>query len=530
MRYFLLLLSIFLFSCSQNNDISHLKIFKYNEISGINSLDPAFSKDLASVWATSQLFNGLVQLDSNLLIKPSIAKSWKVSNDKLNYIFYLRDDIYFHNTDKLSLERGRKVNAFDFEYSFSRLIDTKVASPGRWVMSNVKSFKAQNDSIFLIELYSPFPGFLGLLSMQYCSVVPKEIVESTDFHSNPIGTGPFKFQMWQKGEKLIFRKNQNYFEIENNQRLPHLDGVSITFLRDKQAAFLQFILGNLDFLSGIDASYKDEILTKEGKLNTKYTNDINLHTQDYLNTEYLGFYSKDTLSPIQYLKIRQAINYGFDRKKMLKFLRNNIGTPAINGFVPRGMPSFNKNLIGYDYDKEKSLKLINEVKQLNNGSLEPIVLSTNSSYLDLCEYIQNELSKNGLELEINVNPPSTHRQMVATSKLSFFRASWIADYPDAENYLSLFYSKNYSPNGPNYTHFKNDKFDNLYEISLSESNDSIRFNYYNEMDKIIIENAPIVPLYYDNVLRFTQKNISGLSNNANNMLYLKRVKKYLSND
>ena len=76
-------------------------------------------------------------------------------------------------------------------------------------MSNVKSFKAQNDSIFLIELYSPFPGFLGLLSMQYCSVVPKEIVESTDFHSNPIGTGPFKFQMWQKGEKLIFRKNQN---------------------------------------------------------------------------------------------------------------------------------------------------------------------------------------------------------------------------------------------------------------------------------------------------------------------------------
>ena len=99
----------FLFSCSQTNDISHLKIFKSNEISGINSLDPAFSKDLASVWATSQLFNGLVQLDSNLLIKPSIAKSWKVSNDKLNYEFFLRDDIYFHNTDKLSVERGRKV-------------------------------------------------------------------------------------------------------------------------------------------------------------------------------------------------------------------------------------------------------------------------------------------------------------------------------------------------------------------------------------------------------------------------------------
>ena len=91
------------------------------------------------------------------------------------------------------------------------------------------------------------------------------------------------------------------------------------------------------------------------------------------------------------------------------------------------------------------------------------------------------------------------------AKLSFFRASWIADYPDAENYLSLFYSKNHSPNGPNYTHFKSPKFDALYNKSLSEKNDSIRFNLYNQMDQIIIENAPIVPLYYDNVLRFTQK-------------------------
>ena len=530
MRNYFLLFFVFFLSCSENKDIGHLKIFKYNEISGINSLDPAFSKDLASVWATSQLFNGLVQLDSNLIIEPCIAKSWTVSENKLQYDFLLRDDVFFHNPDKLSSSKGRKVNAFDFEYSFSRLIDNDVASPGRWVMSNVKDFKAINDSIFTIQLKSPFPAFLGLLSMQYCSVVPKEIVETGNFHLNPIGTGPFKFQLWQEGEKLIFRKNQNYFEHENGQQLPFLDGVSITFLRDKQAAFLQFILGNLDFLSGIDASYKDEILSKDGGLNSKYSESINLHTQDYLNTEYLGFYLKDSLSPIKYLKIRQAINHGFDRKKMLKYLRNNIGTPAINGFVPRGMPSFDDNLKGFDYDKEKAQKLIEEVKLINNGFLNPIILSTNSSYLDLCEFIQNELSKIGLEIEINVSPPATHRQMVATSKLSFFRASWIADYPDAENYLSLFYSNNHSPNGPNYTHFKSPKFDALYNKSLSEKNDSIRFNLYNQMDQIIIENAPIVPLYYDNILRFTQKNISALSNNANNMLVLKRVKKHITND
>ena len=525
MRYLLLVFIVFFISCSETKDISHLQIFKYNEISGINSLDPAFAKDLASVWATSQLFNGLVQLDSNLIVQPSIAKSWTISSDKLEYEFLLKDNVFFHNSEKSNLNVGRKVSAYDFEYSFSRLLDDNIASPGRWVMSNVKGFDAINDSLFLIKLKSPFPAFLGLLTMQYCSVVPKEIVEATDFHSNPIGTGPFKFQLWQKGEKLIFRKNTNYFESHNGEKLPFLDGISISFLRDKQAAFLQFILGNLDFLSGIDASYKDEILTKDGSLNEKYINKINLSKQNYLNTEYLGFYSKDTLSPIKNLKIRQAINYGFDREKMLKFLRNNIGSPAVNGFIPKGMPSFNENVIGFNYDNEKSKQLISEVKEMNNGILDHVVLSTNASYLDLCEYIQNELGKNGLEIEINVNPPSTHRQMVATSKLSFFRASWIADYPDGENYLSLFYSKNLAPDGPNYTHFSNDEYDRMYENSLRETNPEKSKLLYQKMDSIITSKSIIVPLFYDEVVRFISKNVVGMEINATNLLDLRNVRK-----
>ena len=115
--------------------------------------------------------------------------------------------------------------------------------------------------------------------------------------------------------------------------------------------------------------------------------------------------------------------------------------------------------------------------------------------------------------------------MVATSKLNFFRGSWIADYPDAENYLSLFYSKNFCPNGPNYTHFSNKEFDTLYEASLSETDLITRYSLYNKMDKMLVDNAVIVPLYYDKVLRFTDKNISGFDSNAMNLLDLKRVRK-----
>ncbi|MDG1190013.1 MAG: ABC transporter substrate-binding protein, partial [Flavobacteriales bacterium] len=154
-----------------------------------------------------------------------------------------------------------------------------------------------------------------------------------------------------------------------------------------------------------------------------------------------------------------------------------------------------------------------------------VTLNTTSSYLDLCEFIQNQLSEIGISVSININPPSTHRQMVATSKLDFFRGSWIADYADAENYLALFYSKNFCPNGPNYTHFSNDKYDAYYEAAMVEVSLEKRQYYYQLMNQMIIDESAIVPLYYDQVIRFVQNDISGFESNAMNLLQLKRVKK-----
>ena len=117
------------------------------------------------------------------------------------------------------------------------------------------------------------------------------------------------------------------------------------------------------------------------------------------------------------ISIRKAINYGFDRKKMIRYLRNNIGTPAEFGFIPMGLPSFTSKIKGYNYQPDLAKKLIADA---NLPSDHKIILSTTSSYLDICEFIQGEMKEHGLSLEISINPPSTHRQMVATSKLSFF--------------------------------------------------------------------------------------------------------------
>ncbi len=530
LNYFLLILCILsTIGCDKGDtsDRDH-QVFRYNEQYQISTLDPAFARNPPIIWPVNQLFNGLVQLDNDLNVQPDIAKSWEISQDALTYTFTLRDDVRFHKHPAFNTKDStRIVTAADFVYSFNRLRDPKIASPGSWVLGNVASYSAVNDTTFTITLKKAFPAYLGLLSMRYCSVVPKEVTThyGNEFRSHPIGTGPFKFKRWEEGVKLVLRKNELYYEKdEDGNQLPYLEAVAITFLPDKQSEFLQFAQGNIDYLNSLDPSYKDEILTASGTLRAKYQDRVQFEKVPWLNTEYIGFYLDSDTPEVQSALLRKAVNYGFDRKKMITYLRNGIGKPAVNGFIPKGLPGYD-HIKGYEYDGTLSQKLIAQyIKETGDTSPE-ITIGTNSQYLDICEYIQRELQKVGLKVNIDVMPPSTLRQMKSSGELDAFRASWIADYPDAENYLSLFYSKNFTPNGPNYTHFKSATYDSLYEHSLSITDIGQRKKLYRTMDSLIIDKSPIIPLYYDEVVRFTQKTISGFEPNAQNFLVLKYVKK-----
>ena len=515
-------------SCAskENSNKDHL-VFRYNEHKNIGSLDPAFSKDLADIWATHQLFNGLVQMDDKLNVKPCIAKNWTVSDSATTYTFNLRKDVFFHKDKLFGNDSTRTVKSSDFEYSFNRLKDKSIASPGSWVLNKVESFKALNESTFQIKLKQPFPAFLGLLTMKYCSVVPKEIVEyyGNDFRSHPIGTGPFKFKRWEENIKLVFRRHNNYFETDKDgNSLPYLEAVSVTFLPDKQSEFLQFAQGNIDFISGLDGSYKDEILTSDGKLRQLYLEDVNMIRGPYLNTEYLAFFMETNVNEIQAIKIRKAINIGFDRSKMMTYLRNGIGIPANGGFIPKGLPGFDDS-IGFSYQPELAKQLVSEFKSETGNENPEVTLTTTSNYLSFCEFIQRELQKTGLNVNVDVIPPSSLKDAKANGQLDFFRASWVADYPDAENYLSLYYSKNFAPNGPNYTHFRSEEFDNMYDAAYLETNPNLRAQLYTKMDSLVMASAPIVPLFYDEVVRFTRKTVNGLGINATNLLELKSVYK-----
>ncbi|PCH67483.1 MAG: ABC transporter substrate-binding protein [Bacteroidetes bacterium] len=537
-------------SCVDQNDLSDKSVFHYNQLSGITSLDPAFSKDQANIWAVNQIFNGLVQFNDSLEVLPCIANKWEIKDAGHTYIFYLRNDVFFHDHELFKEGKGKKVTAHDFVYSFNRIISPKVASPGAWIFNDkvvlaenrvasawggarhAVPFEAINDTTFKINLTKPFPPLLGLLCMQYCSVVPFEIVENfgKKFRNNPIGTGPFKFDIWRENVCLILKKNENYFEFDGKNKLPYLDAVQISFLPDKQTAYFEFLKGNIDFFSGIDLSYKDELFTKLGTLRPKYKEKFKISTHSYLNTEYLGILVDPEneivkKSPLRIKKIRQAINYAIDRKKMMTYLRNNIGYPANAGFVPRGIPAFSDTKVkGYEFAPDTALKLLREAGFPEGKGLPTITLYTNKTYLDLCEFIHSQLEEVGIKVNLDVMPPATLRNARDKSKLEFFRSSWIADYADAENFLALFYSKNHTPNGPNFTHFSNEEFDSLYVLTIAEVDEQKRYDYYHRMDQIIVDEAPVVVLYYDKVVRLYHHNVSGLGNNAMNLLTLKRVK------
>ncbi|RAU83467.1 ABC transporter substrate-binding protein [Pontibacter arcticus] len=542
---FLFTLSSLIFSCSDGSKEQDGKqVFRYNQPEALSSLDPAFARNQANIWASTQLYNGLVELDQQLKTGPGIAKSWQVSEDGKVYTFNLRDDVYFHDSEIFNGGKGRRVTAKDFEYSFKRIVDPASASTGAWIFNDKvlsdkngvisdTAFLAVNDSTFKVYLNEPFIAFLEILTMPYAFVVPQEAVAKygKDFRANPVGTGPFMFKLWDEGNAIVLHRNPRYWKKDQQgKQLPYLDAVQISFITDRKSEFLTFMQGKLDFLSGIREGSRDLILKNDGTVQDDFKGKFTVQKVPYLNTEYIGFQLdpanlKETNPALQNKKVRQALNYAINKKEMLAYFRNNVGIPGHSGMVPPSLPSFSQeNVPGYTYDPKKAAALLQEAGYTSAKPLK-MRLSTVTDQKELAEYLQKKWAEIGAQVQIDINQSPAHQESVDNGRAPFFMKSWLGDYPDAENYLALFYSKNFSPAGPNKTHFKNETFDRLYEQANLEQDITKRWKLYQEMDKIVVEESPVIVLFYDEVVRLTQNNIEGLEANPMNTLKLERVRK-----
>jgi peptide/nickel transport system substrate-binding protein len=207
---------------------------------------------------------------------------------------------------------------------------------------------------------------------------------------------------------------------------------------------------------------------------------------------------------------------------MILYLKNSLGLPAESGFVPAGLPSFDSTCVrGYHYDPDRARALLASAGFPDGKGVGVIKLLTVPNYGDFANFIARELEDIGLHIQVEVVQKSLLLEETAQSEALFFRGSWIADYPDAENYLSVFYSKNPAP--PNYTRYSDPEFDRLYELALRESSDSVRYKLYRQMDQRVMDASPVIPLWYDEVVHLINPRVAGLTPNGLNLLELRRV-------
>lgn len=525
---------VLMHACGHREQDHAGSVFRYNQAEGITSLDPAFARNLENMWACDQLYDGLVEMGPDLEVRPGIAQRWSVSDDGLTYTFHLRSDVRFHASEAFPQGEGRRVVAHDVRYSFERIRDPHTASPGRWVFEHVlpgtEGFEVPDDSTFVVRLLRPYPPFLGLLTMVYANVVPEEAVRfhGAGWRDHPVGSGPFSFFHWEEGVKLVLHRNPHYHQRdEHGVSLPYLDAVSISFVKDRNAEFLALMKGELDMMSGADGAFLGELLDPLGHVQQRYADRIHVLRAPALATDYLGFLLDSNAamvrtSPWQDARVRRAIGLAIDRQRIVSQLYRGVGLPA-RSIVPPGMPGASG--MGQVHDPQEARRLLAEAGYPEGEGLPPLTLTVTASYLELCELIQHELAAYGVQIVVDVVPLSSHKEGTANGDFKFFRKNWIADHPDAENFLMLFTSANHAPAGPNYTRYAHPLMDSLYTRALRTADREERIALYRRMDSLVVSEAPAVFLLHPEVIRFVRNDVEGLVADPMNQLDLRRVRR-----
>lgn len=519
------------------------KTFRISATSGgdVRTLDPVRIGDSASYDVAAQIYDGLVQLDAETLKPlPSLANRWEVSQDGLTYTFHLRKNVRFQDDPCFPGGAGREMTAEDFRYSLTRVCNPKTLSTGWWLFDgrvrganayrqgkskNVSGFEVPGRYTFRIHLTRPFAPFLGILAMPYCYGVPREAIQlyGQDFFRHPVGTGAFTLKKWEPDTEILLAKNPTYWEKDSRGNpLPTLDHVQMIYRRDNHTAFLEFENGNTD-AAGIPPEDWDRVMTPQKTLRESFQK-FHLTHGPNMNVEYYGF--NMTKPPLGTNKLlRQALNYAIDRQTIIDKIMNGRGLPA-KGPLPPSVPGYNPKLRGYSYNPKKARELMALAGFPDGKGLPEITLHLNQgggTGENIAEAIQDMLKGIGVRVKILVLPWPQYLDLLEKGEVQFFRLGWNADYPDPENFLALFDGRKQAPAGPNHTFYKNPAFDTLYDAAVSSVDEEERFRLYREAEKIVVEEAPWLYLFYGYGYGLQQPALRGLPRSPMGLAYYKYI-------
>lgn len=512
------------FSCSSPEDLTG--VLRINLSSRLTSLDPAQATSQSNIWMVNQVFEGLVALDSSLQIRPQLARSWLVEDSGRVYRFRLRSDVRFHADS--ALPAGRRFRAADIRYTFRRLLqpDSRSSAPAYFAphLAGADSFRlgltqelrgveTPDDSTVVFRLNKPFAPFLSLLALPLAAVVPQEAVEAygEEWARRPVGTGPYRLAYWAEDRRLVLHRNEHYYkDLSKSPR-----AVEVRFLRDRINAFAEMKLGNLDFMEGVDPAQTAEVMDSAA---LRAQTGISAYNGPQLTTEYLGLNLQDNNGPLRDKRIRQALSLSIDRRLLAEKALQGMAEAGTEGIVPPGMPAHEQRAQqDKTYNPQKARLLLAEAGYPQGKGLPELTLHTTAAHLNAAQFLQFAWQSTGFRVRIELMEGAALRDLIYQGKSQMWRASWIADYADPENYYSLFWSANLAPDGPNTTRFSLPAFDRVFE-TLRETNDASALpSLYSSLDSMLAEEAPVIVLYYYRTIRLTSPRVSRFPHSPMNL-------------
>jgi len=519
-------------------------VFRINEVQDFRNLYPLSVTEVVGHRITNQVYQGLVkykQKDLNLI--PCIAKSWKVNEDATKFTFKLRTGVMFHDDECFKDGKGREVTAQDFKYCFTQLCTSDPQNQGFWVFKDrviganeyyqstidgsplaegVSGVKVIDDYTLEINLNYSFSGFLQILSTAFTWVYPEEALDKygIDMRAHCVGTGPFKVKTVKEGDAVILSRNENYWDTDDHgNRIPYLDAIKFTFLKEKKSELLEFKKGNLDMVFELPIEMIDDVMGELG--DATESDNFKIQITPALAIHYYGFLHQSDL--FSNILVRKAFNYAIDRESIVTYTLQGEGRPAIYGIVPPAFKGYDYEAIqGYTFEPEKARMLLAEAGYPNGKDFPSLTLQLNSGgsrNVQIAEVIQKHLKENlNIDVSLNVMPWAQHLENYETGKALFWRTGWIADYPDPENFLNLLYGAHIPENlndksYVNSVRYNSPTFDSLFSLALREVDPTRRFELYKEADQVATDDAAIMPIYYYENYRLLQLNVKNFDIN-----------------
>ncbi len=536
-------------------------VFRMNELEDFKNLYPLAIVDAISWRISTQVYEGLVKFNqSDLSPIPCLAYRWETNPDATVWTFHLRKGVKFHDDPCFPDGKGREMNAADVKYCFDKLCEAnssnaayditfkdkvkgaaecfEASKSGKLPEGGVQGVKALNDSTVEVTLNFPFSGFLNIIAHSGCFIYPKEALEKygIDMRTKCVGTGPFVVKTIKEGETVILEKNPVYWNVDKDgNQLPYLDAVKISFIKEKKAEMLEFQRGNLDMVFRIPVEMYKEIMGTADNPNAK-KNDFEIQNVPSLATNIYGMLTTGTI--FNKKEVRLAFNYAIDRNKIVDYILQGEGIAGSYGMVPPA-ETFKKmgfdfsKIKGYDLNVQKAKDYLKQAGYPEGKGFPKLTLTINAGGGErngqIAETVQKMLKENlNIEVSINVIPLAESIDAMYSGKLEFFRTTWIADYPDPETFLTLFYSKHIPANPAeksfiNFERYKNPLFDSLFMAALKEPDTKRRMEIYMQADQLLIDDGAIMPIFYDENDRLIQKNIRNFPANAMEFRDLERV-------